>query len=53
MTSPIIQVRSTPKMKLSCYDRSDQVASMIKTRHDNDVTDYTGAIYIENEIDYS
>ena len=33
-------VGSTPKMILTCQDRSDRVLTVIKTRLDNDVIDY-------------
>ena len=34
-------------MKLNYYDQSDEVQSMMKTRHDNDAIDHIGAIYTE------
>ena len=50
---PIVEVRSTLKMKLSFHDLLDWVRSMIKTRQDNNVTDYLGALYTKNEIELS
>lgn len=41
------------KSKMNCQDQSDQVWSMMKTRHDNDVIDCTGTINAENEIELS
>ena len=41
----IVQMRSTPKMKLSCHDRLDRVWSMTKTRQDNDMTDHIVLFY--------
>ena len=35
-------------MKMSYHDRSDRVSSMMKTRQDNNMTDYTGVVYVEN-----
>ena len=35
-------------MKMICHDRSDWVPSMTKTRQDNNMTDRTGAVYVEN-----
>ena len=40
-------------MKLSYRDRSDHVQSVTRTKKDNDVTDYTGVVYVENETDLS
>ena len=53
MTWPTIQVRFTPKMKLSCHGRLDQVRSVTKTILDNDVIDYIGAIHTKNEGELS
>ena len=46
-------VRFMPKMKLSCHYRSDRVPFVKKTRQDNDVTNRTGAVYVENDIELS
>ena len=34
---------------LSCWDRSDCVWSMMKSRQDNDMIDYTSTVYAKNE----
>ena len=39
------------KMKLSYHDQSDLVWSVVKTRQDNDVTNYIGLIYAEIETE--
>ena len=44
MTWPIIKVWSTLKPKLNCRGLSNRVQYVTKTRQDNDMTDYTGAI---------
>ena len=49
MMWPIVQLQSMPKMKMSYFDRSNQVPSMIKTRHGNDVTDHIGVVCVEND----
>ena len=49
----IIHVQSTLKTKLSCHDRSDQVLYVMKTRHDNDVTESIGVAYMENDTELS
>ena len=49
----IFHVWSTLKTKLSCYDWSNWVQSVMKTRQDNDMIDYRGAVYIENDIKLS
>ena len=41
----IVQVCSMPRTKLNCYDQSNEVRSMMKTRHDNNVTDCIGSVY--------
>lgn len=43
----------TPKMKLSCLDQLNWVWSMTKTRQNNDVKDFKGAIYDEKETELS
>ena len=45
MTWPTVQVQFTPKMKLSCCDRSNQVWYVKKTRK--------GATNVENAIELS
>lgn len=47
----IAQMQSMSKTKLSCHDRLDQVRSMMKRRQENEMTERTGVIYIENEIE--
>lgn len=47
----IAQMRSMSKTKLSCHDQLDQVRSMMKRRQENEMTERTGAIYIETEIE--
>ena len=43
-----------PKTIMNCHDWWDQVQSITKTkRKDNDVTDHTGAVYTENDIELS
>ena len=46
---PIVQVQSTPKMKQNSHDWLYKVQSMMKMRQDNDVTDYTCAVYAKND----
>ena len=41
------------KTILNHHDQSDKVSSMIKIRHDNDVIDYTGAVYTKNNTKLS
>lgn len=41
------------KLKLNYRDRSDRVQTMKKTRKDNDVIDHSGAVYVENETEFS
>ena len=41
------------KGKLNYRDRSNHMQFVMKTRQDNDLTDYTGAIYDENETKLS
>ena len=41
------------KLKLNCQDLSNQVRSMMKTRHDNNVTNHIGAVNTENETELS
>ena len=53
MTWLTIQVLFTPKTKLSYRDRLDQVWSMMKTSHDNDVTNRIGLVYAKNNIELS
>ena len=42
-----------PKLKLNYRDLFEQVQFVMKTRQDNDVTNCTGAVYTENEIELS
>ena len=53
MTWPIVQVRSTPKMKLSCRDLLDQVQSLMKTTQDNYLTDRIGLVHFKTETEFS
>ena len=46
-------MRSMPKMKLSCYDRLDRVQSLMKTRHENDVTNRISLVFVETKIELS
>ena len=39
------------KLKLNYRDLFEQVQFMMKIRQDNDMTDGTGAVYVENEIE--
>ena len=50
---PIIQVHFTLKMILKCHDWLNRLLSVTKARHDNEVTDHTGAIYVENNTKLS
>ena len=49
----IIQDFSTLKTKLNCYDRTNEVRSMTKTRQDNDVSDRIGVLYPEIRTELS
>ena len=51
MTSPIVQVHSTPNMKLKSCDRSNKVRCMTKTKQGNNVTIHTGVVYAEIEFE--
>ena len=42
-----------PKSELNSHDQSNKVRSMMKTREDNDVIDYIGAVYDEIGVDLS
>lgn len=42
-----------PKMKLSYCDRLDQMRFVMKTKHDNDLTNRISAVYIENYTELS
>ena len=44
---------STPKTKLKFFYQTDEVWPMTKTRQDNYVTDYIGAIYAEIRTELS
>ena len=48
---PIVQFWIRPKPKLNCWDISDHVQFMTKTRHGNHVTDCTGAVNNENNTE--
>lgn len=39
--------------KAKLHDQSDQVQFVMKTRHDNNMTDRIGAVHAENEIELS
>ena len=45
----ILQERYLLKIKLNYCDQSDWVWSMMKSRHDNDVTNHIDVVYPENE----
>ena len=47
MTWSIIQDRSTLKTKLNCYDWTNKIRSMTKTKQDNDVSGHIGILYPE------
>lgn len=49
----IVQVQFTLKMKLSYYDRSDQVQHVAKIKQDNDMTDCIGLVYSKIETKLS
>ena len=49
----MVQMQSMVKTKLSYNVRSDQVRSVTKTRHDNNVTNCTSAVYVENNTKVS
>ena len=51
MTDCIVLVNA--KMKLNYRDLSDSVRSVMKTKHDNDLTDCTSAFYFENDTELS
>lgn len=51
MIRSIVQVWSTLNTVLSCHYQSDQVQSVMTTRHDNDVIDLLLAIYAEKETE--
>ena len=44
---------STPKSKLNYHNRLDRMRSIKKTRQDNDVTNRTGVIFVEYDIELS
>ena len=48
---PIVHERCTSKTKLSCHDKSYQVWYRTKTKHDNNMTDHIGLVYVENKIE--
>lgn len=47
----MVQMRSTPKTKMSFLDRSDRVGFMEKTRLENDVTGRISLVYAEIETE--
>ena len=47
----IVQVRSTPNMKLNYHDRSEKVWFMMNTRQDNDMTNRTSVILAEYDAE--
>ena len=47
----IVEVWTTSEWKLNWRDLFDRVQFVMKTKQDNDVTDCTNAIYVENEIE--
>ena len=49
---PIIQVQSMSKTILNCYDRLDWVLTMMETKYDNNLTDCTKSIYVENKTKF-
>lgn len=49
----ILQVHSMPKRKLNYHDQFNKVQSTTKSRQDNDLNDYTSAVYVEIKIDLS
>lgn len=51
MMWPNRQMWYTSKMILNCYDRSDQVLFVMKTKHNNDVIDCTDMVYAKNDIE--
>lgn len=48
-----VYVWSTQKPKLNYRELSDQVQYVVKTRKDNNLTDYIGTLYIENDTEFS
>lgn len=53
MTLPIVKVWITLKPKMNYLYLFDRVRFLMKTRHDNDMTDLTSMVYAENEIELS
>ena len=49
----IVQMRSTPKMKLRYHDQSNHVQSMMKTRKDNDAINHVSVVYAKIETKLS
>ena len=41
------------EMKMSCHDQSDRVSFVMKKRHDNDVTDHIGMVYVKKDTELS
>ena len=48
-----VYVWSTQKPKLNYRELSDQVQYVVKTRKDNNLTDYIGTLCIENDTEFS
>ena len=53
MTWLVIKVWSLQNMILNCKNQSDSVQFIMKTTQDNDVSDHTGVISIEYDIELS
>ena len=53
ITWPIVQEQFTPKMIMNCHDWLKWVHFVTKTKEDNDVTNHTGAVYVENDTKIS
>ena len=53
MTWLIVQLLSLSKMILNYRDLLDRLQSMINTRHDNNMTNHIGVIYVRNDTELS
>ena len=42
-----------PKLKLNCYDLFDHVQFVMKSKQENDVTDYIDVVYTKNKTELS
>ena len=49
----MVQMRSTPKKKLSCHDWSNRVWFVMKVRQNNDMADHIGEVHIKNDTKLS